>query len=260
VLEGRPNSWVTYNQLGIVLHNQAKYREAIKAFGAASVAAPKNAQALSNLGAEYLQVGEFDKASDVLKQSLSANPGFDAAASNESLALRSLGKPQDGLPFALKSVELNPGNDLNWLELGDCYASLPNRSNDAKRAYLRAAQEAQKQLQTDPTNGPAWMLLALYQAKSGDLRTAPSLIPKAESLGAIDMDSQLYKARILELLGKRTEALSTLATCFSKGATVFQVASFPEMESLQKDPRYKDLVHSQTSPSAANSPPGAGST
>lgn len=60
------------------------------------------------------------------------------------------------------------------------------------------------------------------------------------------MDSQLYKARILELLGKRDEALTTLAACFQKGATSLQVAPFPDLESLRKDPRYREIAQSKT--------------
>jgi tetratricopeptide (TPR) repeat protein len=260
VLDARPNSWVTYNELGFVLHNQAKYPAAVQAFRDASIAAPRSAMALSNLGEEYLQIGEFAKATEALKRSLSVDPNFDPAAANASLALRYQGKAQEALPYALKSVELNQANDQNWLELGDCYSSLPNRNSEAKRAYMRAAQEAQKQLQTDPTNGPTWMLLALYQVKSGELRNAPSLMVKAESLGAIDVDSQVYKARILEILGKRAEALATLAACFHRGASGFQLVPFPDMKALQKDPRYLELVRSQTSPSGTNPPSRVGNT
>ena len=48
------------------------------------------------------------------------------------------------------------------------------------------------------------------------------LIQKAESFGAADMDSQLYKARILELLGRRDKALTTLQVCFQHGASVWR--------------------------------------
>jgi hypothetical protein len=53
------------------------------------------------------------------------------------------------------------------------------------------------------------------------------------------MDSQIYKGRILELLGNREQSLSVLAACFRKGATDLQVAPFPDMQSLRKDPRYR---------------------
>ena len=104
----------------------------------------------------------------------------------------------------------------------------------------------------DPTNGPSWLLLALYKVKSGSPQDALSLIEKAESLGASDMDSQLYKGRILELLGKREEALVTLAACFRRGATDIQVAAFPDLQSLRKDRRYRQLAESKFLESMSN--------
>jgi hypothetical protein len=70
------------------------------------------------------------------------------------------------------------------------------------------------------------------------------MIRKAESLGADDMDSQLYKARMLELLGRRDAALATLSLCFRKGATSLQFAPFPDMQSLRRDPRYLAMARS----------------
>ncbi len=257
ILEARPNSWVTYNNLGTTLDRQGKYQESIQAFRAATVAAPGSSLAWSNLGAEYLEVGDFAQATESLMKSLAANPNFDEAAANTSLALRFQGKYEEALPFAQKAVELNSADDFNWLELGECYSSLPNRKTDAKRAYLRAAEEAERQLRTDAANGPMWMVLALYQVKSGDPKNALSLIQKAESLGADDMDSQLYKARILELLGKRDEALATLAACFRRGATALQLTPFPDLQSLRKDPRYREMVRPR--PSASETKLQAGS-
>ena len=57
------------------------------------------------------------------------------------------------------------------------------------------------------------------------------------------MDSQVYKARILELLGKREDALATLTACSQRGATELQFAPFPDMQSLRKDPRYLRIMH-----------------
>ncbi len=260
VLQERPNSWVTYNELGNTLHEEGKYKEAIQAYRDAAVAAPGSALAWCNLGCEYLQIGDFVKAIESLKKSLAVKPNFDKADSGTSLALRFQGKYEEALPFALKAAEINPADDTNWLELGDCYSSLPNRNNEAKRAYMRAAQEAQRQLQTDPTNGPAWMLLALYQVKSGNSKNALASIEKAESFGADDVDSQFYKARIFELLGKRDEALATLAVCFRRGATALQIVPFPDLQSLRKDPRYRDLLRSTQSPAEKNRAPVAGSS
>jgi len=250
LLQERPNYWVTYNDLGFALHQEGKHQEAIQAFRAASVAAPGSSLALSNLGVEYLQIGDFSRATESLKKSLALQPDFDEAAVNTSLALRYQGKNEEALPFALKAVELNPADDANWLELGECYSSLRNHQSEAKSAYLRAAKEEERHLRTDATDGPGWMLLALYQVKSGNPRNALSFIEKADSLKADDMDSQLYKARTLELLGNREEALATLAVCFGMGATALQVESFPDMQSLRKDPRYQEILQSKSSTTA----------
>jgi serine/threonine protein kinase/tetratricopeptide (TPR) repeat protein len=241
VLQERPNSWVTYNDLGFALHEQGKHQEAIQAFEAASVAAPGSSLAFSNLGVEYLQLGDFAKATESLKKSLALQPDSDQAAVNTSLALRCQGRYDEALPFALKAVELSPANDTNWLELGECYSSLRNRQSEAKNAYLRAAKEAERHLRTNAADGSTWMLLALYQVKSGRPQDAAAFMEKAESLGAVDVDSQLSKARVLELLGRREEALATLTVCFRKGTTDLEVASFPEMQSLRKDPRYREI-------------------
>jgi tetratricopeptide (TPR) repeat protein len=243
-LKEHPNYWLAYNELGFGLHGQGKYQEAIQAYRAASLAAPRNSMALSNLGAEYLQIGKFSEATEILKRSGALDPDSDETAAYTSLALRYQGKYDEALPFARKAVELNSADDANWLELADCHSSLHNHQSEAKSAYLRAAKEAERHLFTDATDGASWMLLALYKVKSGSPQNALSLIERAESLGAEDMDSQFYKARILELLGKRKEALTTLAACFRKGATDLQVAPFPDLQSLRKDPSYRRIVQS----------------
>ena len=252
VLQERPNYWLAYHELAAAFYEQGKYQQAIEKFRAATLAAPGNSWAFANLGAAYLEIGDFEQATDSLKKSLALNPSDDLATVNTSFALRSEGKPVEALLYAQKAVQLNPTEDTNWLELGECYSSLRNRENDAKAAYLRAAQEAERHFRTDPTDGASLMLLALYRVKSGAHQNTLSLIKKAELLKAEDINSQLFKARILELLGKRDEALATLAVCFREGATSLQFASFPDMESLRRDPRYREIVQSNSPAAVTN--------
>jgi eukaryotic-like serine/threonine-protein kinase len=255
VLKERPNFWCAYTELGLVLHSEGKLQASIKAYRAATVAAPRSPSALSNLGAEYLMVGEFAEATESFRKSMVLDPDSDQAAINTSLGLRCQSKYEEALLFALKSVELNPAADVNWLELADCYSSLSGRQREAKGAYLRAAEEAERHLRTDPADGPRWMLLALYQVKLGNPQDALALIKKAESLGADDTDSQLYKMRILELLGQREDALATFAVCYRKGATAFEIAPFPDIRSLRQDPRYFAIVQSKSAPAESTQLP-----
>ena len=255
VLKERPNYWLAYNELAFVLHGQGKFQKAIEYLRDATVAAPGNALVWSNLAVEYLQTGEYTDAVESLRKSLEVDPRFDQAAQNMSLALRYLGRYREALVYAKRATELNPADDINWLELGQCYSSIPHDESEAKAAYLQAAKVAEKHLTTDKANGPAWMLLAFYRVKSGSPQEALSLVEKADSLGAGDMDSQLYKANVLELLGKREAALATLEACFRKGATALQVLPFPDLRSLRQDPRYRQMAEAKSA--AGVEPPAA---
>jgi tetratricopeptide (TPR) repeat protein len=249
VLNERPNFWLAYNELGVTLTRQGKYSDALESFRTACSAAPGNALAFNNVGDAYLQLGKFAEAATFFKKSFELKPNALAAV-NISTTVRAQGKASDALPFALKAAELDPGDDWNWMELADCYASLPGRQKAAKEAYGRAAMEAEHRLHTNPADGPAWMQLTLYHVKLGNQNDALPSIKKAEALGANDIESQLCKVRILEILGRRDEALATIKSCFERGARDAQVSSISDLRSLQRDPRYQNLVHQHSGPVA----------
>ena len=242
----RPNFWGNYNGLGVLYHQEGKLTDAVRAFRDASAAAPAHVRPLSNLGLEYLQTGNIAAAKEALSRALALAPNSDDVLAATSALLRCQARFADALPYALKATEANPDEDANWLELGECYSSLAARQSEAKDAYAQAAKGTERYLQTNQNDGSRWMLLALCKAKSGNLKEAESLMQKAASLPSGDLDSQLYRARILELLGQRDAAINTFKACFAKGATEVQVALFPDMQALRKDPRYKQSV--MTSP------------
>jgi eukaryotic-like serine/threonine-protein kinase len=251
VLKERPNYWLAYNELGMNYYAQGKYQEALDSFRTASLAAPQNTQALTNAGVLCQLLGNFEEAENYLNKSLALGPSGEALATMASVK-RSEGKYAEALQFALKATELAPTDSNNWLEVGDSYSLLHGHPNDAKKAYLRGAQVMDAQLRTDPTNGPNWMQLALFRLKSGSADTASALVKKAEALNAEDVDSQLTKVRILELLGDREGALETLTSCVKKGATKSQIQSIPDLEQLRSDPRYKGIFNSSFSTTGTN--------
>ena len=165
VLKERPNYWLAYNELGYSLHWEGKFLAAIDAYRAASLAAPRSSVPLSNLGQEYLQIGEFAEATECLKRSLVLNPKFDAAAANTSLALRYQGKYEEALPFALKATELNPTDDQNWLELGDCYSSLRNRRRSEGRLSPGSESPSEISERMFPTAQPGCCLLSTRSSR-----------------------------------------------------------------------------------------------
>jgi tetratricopeptide (TPR) repeat protein len=243
LLKARPNYWLGHDELGVLYNAEGKYPQAVTAFRTASLAAPKNALSLNNLGAVYLQEGKVAEAKLSLKRSLDLNLN-DSAANTMAAVLRCEGKPADAILFGVKAVELNPAEAGNWLELGDCYSLLRSHRAQVLKTYTQAARAQEEELRNDPVNGPGWMLLALCRVKTGSPQSALALINKAELAPAGDLDSQLRKARTLELLDRRDEALTTVDACLKRGATEFQIQTMPDMGALRDDLRYKAIVRS----------------
>jgi Flp pilus assembly protein TadD len=159
-----------------------------------------------------------------------------------SAALRSKRDAISALPFAREATTLDAGDSNMWIELGDCESMIPGHQAQAKRAYEEAARVQREALETNSTDGPGWILLGLCEAKVGASQDARIHLHKGESLPSSDIDTQMCKARILETLGQRDAALSTLASCLRRGASTFQVDLMPEMKQLQVDPRYLAIL------------------
>jgi serine/threonine protein kinase/Tfp pilus assembly protein PilF len=243
VLKLRPNYWLAHNEMGILFNLQGKYSKSMAEFRAASLAAPKNALALNNIGDVYLRQGKIPEAKDAVARSFALHAN-DLAAITMAAALRSEGKYPDAISFAQRAVELNPAQSAGWLELGDCTSFIRGHRGEAEKAYAKGAEMLEEGLRTDPTDGPGWMLLALCRTKAGAPQTALDLIKRAEQSPAGDLDSQLLKARTFEVLGKRDDALATVAASLKRGATPFQILSMPDMGPLRHDLRYQEILKS----------------
>jgi serine/threonine protein kinase/tetratricopeptide (TPR) repeat protein len=247
LLKLRPNYWAAYNELGEVFSRQGKYSQALLAYRSASLANPKSALALANVGQYCMILGRLKEARQNLERSMALSPsGYAAAVLAEEL--RAEGDITGALKYARQAIQLDASDVENWLELGDCLSVITGHTEDARKAYRQGLDVAQLRVSTDSSDGPAWMLIALLQAKTGDVSSARVTIGKAESAGATELDSQLFKVRILEIAGQRSKALESARACFQRGATVFQFDSMPDLESLRADPLYRKILKIQPLP------------
>jgi tetratricopeptide (TPR) repeat protein len=236
VIKSRPNYWLAHQDLGLVLDRQCKYREALKEFRAASLALPKDALPLTNVGLVQSKLGMYPEAYDTFHKSMALIP-YAPAAFGLAQLLRAAGRFSEALQSAQQAVKLDPREDQYWLELGDCFSGISGHTSEASNAYRRALRDAEDKLQS-VGDASTWMLVALYRLKAGVYGSSADAIAKAESMGANDADSQLCKVRILELTGQRDKALDTLATSLRGGVTIFQVDFIADLQSLRRDPRY----------------------
>ena len=240
----RPNFWLAHNELGSVFNDEGKYDRALTEFHAAKIAAPTNVIPLNNIGSVLLQQGKLHQAEEALRQSFAMRPN-DAAAANLAALARIRGLSTEAVRFAKTAVSLNPDEPANLLELGDAAQAAGSHAASAS-AYKEAVEKQEEILQTQRESGPGWMLLALCRLKAGSPQRASLAMQKADALRANDMESQLLKIRILELLGDRADALELGQRCLNRGATVFQLQTMPDLGSLRSTLQFRNLVSSST--------------
>ena len=241
----RPNYWLGHQELGVLYDVEGKYHEALVEFRAASLAAPRNALAVKNTGSVYLQLGQVQQAFESLQTSYAMKPDSATALAIAEL-FRVQHKYTEALDYAERAARMTPGTPDVWIELGDVHLSAGHRTQ-AEQAFSQAATYLDEDLRTSPNNGPGWMDLALCRAKTGQTEAALTLLARAEANHADDMDSQLLKVRILELAGRRDDALATLTRCLTRGPAQFQLQVMPDLEKLRTTAEYKSIVASSQS-------------
>jgi Flp pilus assembly protein TadD len=233
----------------MLFYAQGKYLNALSEFRTAALVSPKDVMTQSNVGIMDLFLGRTPEALERLKVSLSLQRTARALAMM-SAVLRSKRDAISALPFAREATTLEAGDSTMWIELGDCESMLHGHGEQARRAYGEGARVQREALETNNTDGPGWILLALCEAKVGANQDARIHLRKSESLPSSDIDTQMCKARLFETLGQRDAALSTLESCLRRGATTVQVDLMPEMEPLQGEARYREILRTLTNPSA----------
>ena len=180
-----------YVQWGNQMLQQKKYDDAIKYFGGAAKADPKDAAAYKGLGYAYAYKGDKAKALQYLKYSLQLNPSdssLQAYVTQLGGGAATAAAPAGGTAQAIqygnyyqqqhnydaaigwynKATTAEPGNARAWQALGTSYYSKGDKAN-AIMAWDRS-------LQADPSNTQ----LANYVAQLKGSATA-SAAPAAET-------------------------------------------------------------------------------
>lgn len=94
---------------------------AVDTYKAALAILPDRADALSNLGAAYVTLGQFDDAIAQYEAALKADPNSSAARLNLSLAYYKSARPNQAIPQLKRVVASEPDARNAYLVLADCY-------------------------------------------------------------------------------------------------------------------------------------------
>ncbi|APP85591.1 hypothetical protein BI317_16850 [Xanthomonas hortorum pv. gardneri] len=210
-IEVKPDGIQGYVNLSGVLLKQDRKEEALTVLQQGMRVGP-NARLYGNLGTVLFALGRYSEAAEAFEQALSASKG-------------------------------SPNDYLKWANLGDTLRWVPGREAQAQRAYTRAGQMVEEQLQRVTGDATLLSRAALYAARLGKSSQAQRRLMEALALAPEDAEVLFRATLVSELTGKREAALDYLRRSFSKGFPAHMIASEPDLLSLRRDKNYHYILN-----------------
>lgn len=240
VMAIRPNAVALYSDLGLALIDASRFQEALDAFDKAIALSPASAITLSQAGVAAQQLGDTTRALAYYEKANAIQPRADTF-SNIGTIQHGLGDYAKAAAAYEGSLLIRPQSAATHRNLGDAYTRL-GRKDDARRAYLKAVEQAEVEVSLGPSNARAIARLAVYQAKAGNDPAAMRSVRRALAL-APDDQQVLPRAAVVHALAARPgPALDAIEKAIANGYSKRLIAEEEDLALLRSMPRFAALV------------------
>lgn len=240
VMAIRPNAVSLYSDMGVALFGASRFQEALEAFDKASALSPGSAIALSQAGASAQQLGETKRALAYYEQANAIQPRADTFSNIGTIQYR-LGDFAKAAAAYEGSILIRPQSAQTHRNLGDAYARL-GRKDDARRAYLKAVEQAEVEVSIGPSDARAIARLAVYQAKAGHDAVALRTMRRAMALTPDDQQVLWRIAVVHALANRTTPALDAIEKAIAKGYSKRLIDEEEDFAVLRSMPRFAVLI------------------
>ena len=237
----RPRYWNGYSRLGAFYYTQRRYAEAERMFRQVVTLNPDSWRGYANLGAMLYAQDRTEDAIAAYQRSLAIRPNYQAASNLGTLYFFDVGDYARASEAFRQAVKLDDDEYEVWGNLG-ASLSWAGQPGEAKTAYAKAANLAEKRLAVNDRDANVTMSLAEYVAELGQLDRARSLMDKAMSLSPGDAQL-MFQAGVLyeHNLNDRQKAFEWLGRALEAGYLWKEVERSPKLAALRRDPRIEQL-------------------
>jgi len=237
----RPGNWSAYSHMGVLYYLEGRLDDAAEMMHQVINLYPENVRAYNNLMVFYYQLGEIDNVRATFDRLIEIEPTADTYANMGAIYIYQ-GRYADAVPILEKATELAGNEAVIWGNLGDAYRYTPGREGESVAAYQRAIQLAQAQLDVNPKQARLIANMAVQYAKVGDADKGARLIEEARRLDPDDGLVLFDTVIVLELAGRREDALLALTRALEVGGYDEQIKNDPELADLRGTEQYRRLT------------------
>ena len=180
-IEIDPDNWEAYQEYGYFLVTNGRHQEAINYYQLVLEFTPDNVVALSNMGAAYLYLGNFELAEKPLKRATELEPS-DIAFSNLGVVYYYLRDFEKSVALYKHAIELEPTNIQYLNNIIDSYYFLGGGKNFSHEYINKVNVYAEKKIADDPSDISGYLYLALMHINLGRVDESKELVERASKL------------------------------------------------------------------------------
>lgn len=212
-LRVKPDSARAHHNLGVVLKNMRRYREAVVCFDRALLLKLDSFRTWTNRAQALLQLKDFDEALTSYDRALALRPGDAETLFNRSSLLMALRRYEESVACYAQVLNTVPGHFDSWDYHGLGLHSLAH--------YEEALASFDKALEIEPENGEAWGHRGMALHDLGRYDEALGAYDKALSLKPGMTDVLINRGSALNALGRYEEAVKSFdqGLALHKGST-----------------------------------------
>lgn len=135
-LKKNPQSWMAYNNLGIIVTKQGKLDQGIEYFKNALTINPAHLEAHNNLGGAYTKKDRLAEAIDAYEQALTIKPNHPKTHNNLGIVYAKLDRPDKAIAEYKKALSHSPRYAEAYYNLGNAYTK-QGKLDEAITAYKK---------------------------------------------------------------------------------------------------------------------------
>jgi Flp pilus assembly protein TadD len=191
----------------------------------------------------YVAWRRYEQAESLLKKAIQVKPTDPRGYSNLGTLYFQRGQFGKAVPMFEQAVARGPGPSYAMVgNLADSYRWAPGFESKAPATYQRALELAEQQLAINPNNASVLSSAAVYRSKIGQKDRALEDIATARKLAPADKTISFKAVVVLELLGRRIDALELVRDLLKGGFAPDQIEDEPELKGLRQDPVFIRMV------------------